>query len=67
MFEKIKHKSNVNHFSSMIQKHQHNSKETWKVMKEAIGKSKILQDDFPRTLLKDKQEISNKSEIVGLF
>ena len=48
LFEKIKTKSKIEHFSSLLQKHHNNSKETWKVIKEAIGKSKLFKEDFPK-------------------
>ena len=67
LFEKIKNKSKVQHFSSLLKKHQYNSKETWKIMKEVIGKSNILNNDFPKTLLRDKQEITEQSEIANQF
>ena len=40
---------------------------TWEVMKEAIGKSKILNNDFPKTLLRDKKEINDQGEIASYF
>ena len=36
-------------------------------MKEVIGKSNILHNDFPKTLLRDKQEITEQSEIANQF
>ena len=51
LFEKMKNKSKIHHFSSLLEKYQNNSKETWKVIKEAVGKNKIFNDDFPKTLL----------------
>ena len=50
-----------------MKKHQNNSKETWKIMKEVIGKSKVFNDDFPKKLLINQQEIFNQDEIAGCF
>ena len=36
-------------------------------MKEAIGKSKILNKDFPKTLLRNKKEINNQGAIASYF
>ena len=64
LFEKIKNKSKIQHFSSLLKKHQNNSKETWKVMKEVIGKSKTFNDEFPKRIVIDKQEIYTQDKIA---
>ena len=51
----------------LLEKYQNNSKETWKVIKETVGKNKIFNDDFPKTLLRDKQEITGQKEIANYF
>ena len=53
--KKIKNQSKIQYFSSRLKKHQNNSKETWKIMKEVIGKSKVFNDDFPKKLLINKK------------
>ena len=67
LFETTKNRSKIHHFSSLLKTHQKNSKETWKVIKEAVGKSKIFNDDFPKILLREKQEITEQSEIANYF
>ena len=67
LFEKLKNKSKIQHFSTLLKKHQNNSKETWKVMKDAIGKSKLLKDDFPRKLIINNKENFNQHEIASYF
>ena len=42
LFEKMKNKSKIHHFSSLLEKYQNNSKETWKVIKEAVGKKQNI-------------------------
>ena len=42
LFESIKKKSNKLYYSEKLLKLQGNAKQTWKVMKEIIGKAKLL-------------------------
>ena len=48
-------------------KHQNNSKKTWEVIKEAIGRTKIKGSDFPRKLLINKNEIYDRDVIANSF
>ena len=64
LFEKIKVKSKIQHFSSLLKKHQNNSEETWKVMKHVISKSKTFNDRFPKRIVIDKQEIYKQDKIA---
>ena len=47
--------------------HQNNSKKTWEVIKEAIGRTKLKSNDFPRKLLINKNEIYDRDTIANSF
>ena len=67
MFETIKTKSKKNHYSSLLFQHQGNARKTWETMKELIGKTKIRNNNFPRRILINKQEIYDQSVIANEF
>ena len=51
LFETIKKRSKKLHFSKLIFKYKDNLKKTWSVIKEAIGKEKIQQQNFPKKIV----------------
>ena len=67
LFEKIKIKSKREYYSSVLKKHQNNSKETWKIMKEITGKTKNMNDSFPRKILINNTETFKKEQIANEF
>ena len=67
LFERIKFKSKQNYFASRLKKHQYNARETWKVIKEATGRTKSLDDTFPRKIIIDNEEIFHKEKIANEF
>ena len=67
LFEKIKNQSKTKHYSTLLKKYQGNSKQTWKVMKEVIGKTKLSVDEFPKKLSINNEEIFNKQLIANHF
>ena len=58
LFESIKKQSKKLHFSKLILKYKNNIKKTWQVIKEAIGKEKCKQQNFPKKILVDKKSIT---------
>ena len=48
-------------------KHQNNSKKTWEVLKEAIGRTQLKSNDFPRKLLINKNEIYDRDIMANSF
>ena len=67
LFEKIKKNSKKNHFSRLLFLHKNNAKKTWDTIKEAIGKSKIKGNKFPKFMSINKKEIFDKNCIANSF
>ena len=42
-------------------------KKTWKIIKEVIGKKRGICDSFPKTLIIDKVEITDRKTIANSF
>ena len=60
-FERIKQRSKKNHFASLLLKHQNDAKKVWQTMKEAIGKTKIKVNNFPRKIKMDTLSVKTSS------
>ena len=60
MFEKLKNQLKKLYFQNELKQYEHNFKNTWDVMKGVIGKSKICNDKFPKSLDIIKVEITDK-------
>jgi len=67
LFEKIKFKSEHNYYSSLIKKYESNIKKTWQVIKEITGKFKIKNDNLPRHIVVNNQNIYDKKQIANHF
>ena len=66
-FEKLKLQSKKLHFQNKLKQYKNNIKNTWKIMKVIIGKSKVYNDNFPKILNIDKKEITDKKTIAEEF
>ena len=64
IFEKIKQKSQKNYYVKKLEQSQGNSKNTWKVIKEIIGKSKIEKNVLPKELNVNGENIKNQENIA---
>ena len=51
----------------MIIKYKNNTKKTWSVIKEAIGKEKIKQQNFPKKIRVGEKEITELEAIAASF
>ena len=49
--ERIKNASKKQHFTFLLKKYQNDAKNTWKTIKEAIGKTKLKNNTFPRRMI----------------
>ena len=68
LFETIKKKSKINYYNKQITRYKNNAKKTWEVMKEIVGKTKIIIDNFPKEIVLDNNEvISDKNRIADEF
>ena len=63
----IKRRSKKNFYSAKLIKFQGDTKKTWRVMKELIGKSGIGKSSFPQKIAMDKTEIVGKTKIANEF
>ena len=60
LFEKLKNQLKKLYFRNKLKQYENNFKNTWDVMKAVIGKSKICNDKFPKSLDIIKVEITDK-------
>ena len=68
LFDTIKKKSKINYYNKQITRYKNNAKKTWEVMKEIVGKTKIITDNFPKEIVLDNNEvISDKNRIADEF
>ena len=67
LFESIKKRSKKLHFSKLLLKYKNNIKKTWQVIKEAIGKEKYKQQNFPKKILVDKISITETESTAESF
>ena len=59
LFEKLKINSKKNYYASLLNKYKYDTKLTWQVMKEIIGKQKQKSSSLPKAI-KTKQENTKK-------
>ena len=67
LFEKLKKQSKKLYFQNKFKKYENDIKNTWKIMKSIIGKSSVHNDNFPKSLSIDKEEITDKKIIAEKF
>ena len=67
LFETLKLKSKKNYYAKLINKYKNNIKKTWQVIKEIIGKTKLISNNLPRRLIVNETEISDQKDIAKHF
>ena len=67
IFERVKQRSKKNYFANLLTKHQNNAKKLWQTIKEAIGKTKIKTNNFPRKMKIENEEIYDPAIIADSF
>ena len=60
LFQKLKKQSKKLYFQNKLKQYESNIKNTWNVMNPVIGKFKICNDKFPKSLDINKEEITDK-------
>ena len=55
------------HFSNLILKYKNNTKKTWEIIKESIGKGYCNHQSFPKKLMINKENITYKGLIAKHF
>ena len=67
LFESIRKKAKKSYYSKQIIKHIGNIKKSWEIMKEIIGKSKVVRNNLPKLLRVNNVNIFDKTEIANKF
>ena len=67
LFEKLKLQSKKLYFQNKLKQYGNYIKNTWKIMKVTIGKSKLYNDNFPKSINIYKKEITDKKTIAEKF
>ena len=67
LFEKLKKQSKKLYFQNKLKKCENDIKNTWKIMKSIIGKSRVENDSFPKSLIIANKEITDKKSIAEKF
>ena len=66
-FEKLKLQSKKIYLQNKLKQYESNIKNTWKIVKVLIGKSKVYGDNFLKSLNINKKEITDKKTIAEKF
>ena len=66
-YEKIKTRAKQNYYSSLLNDSVGNTKKTWDIMKEIIGKSESDKNTLPKQLHYKNDNLSEKSKIAESF
>ncbi len=66
LFQKAKRKAKITYYKNTFEENKYNTKETWKVLKQAIGKVNN-KTNFPQSFNLNNKVVTNKSEIAGAF
>ena len=67
LFEKLKLQSKKNYFQIKLKHYENNIKNNWKIVKVISSKSKVYNDNFPKTFNIDKKEIIDNKTIAEKF
>ena len=67
LFESLKKKAKKKYYSEKISKYKHDSKKTWSIMKELIGKIKFKSSNLPRRITVNEVDIFDKRKIANEF
>ena len=64
LFEKLELNFKKRYFQNKLKHYGNNIKNTWKIMKVIIGKSKVYNDNFLKRLNIDKKEVTDKKPLL---
>ena len=67
LFETITMKSKRKYYSEKLLQFQGDATKTWRIMKEIIGKSKLIHSTLPRKVIINKNVIFEKKYIANAF
>ena len=66
IYNKLKRTLKINYFSQILDANKSNSKKTWSILKQAIGKNND-KSSFPQSFSIDNENISDKGKIAEAF
>ena len=64
LFEKLEKQSKKLYFQNKLKKCENNVKSSWKIMKSIIGKFRVQNDSFPKSLIIVNEEITDDKSIA---
>ncbi|XP_065658588.1 uncharacterized protein LOC136083107 [Hydra vulgaris] len=67
LFEKIKKTAKANYYNKLLEKCQTDSRKTWQLLNEIIGKPKINKPCFPKTIKINHKTIDDENVIANEF
>ena len=67
LFESIKQRAKSQYYSKMILHYKDNIKKTWQIMKEVIGKGKLVNNSLPKHLILNNRNIFDQKTIANSF
>ena len=67
LFETITMKSKRKYYSEKLLQFQGDAKKTWRIMKEVIGKSKLIHSTLPPKIVINKNVIFEEKHITNAF
>ena len=67
LFEKIKKDSKKTYFQEKRSFYKNDNKDTWKTLKDVIGKTKINETRLPKKIALENKEISDQKTIAEKF
>ena len=67
IFQTITMKSKRKYYSEKLLQFQGDAKKTWRIMKEVIGKSKLIHSTLPRKIIINKNVIFEEKHIANAF
>ena len=65
LFKSIKERAKSQYYSKMILHYKGNIKKTWQIMKEAIGKGKLVNNSLPKHLILNNKNIFDEKTIAN--
>ena len=67
LFESIKQRAKSQYYSKMILHYKDNIKQTWQIMREVIGKGKLVNNSLPKHLILNNRNIFDQKTIANSF
>jgi len=66
IFNKLKRRAKIIYFKTSIDENKHNTKQLWKILKQAIGKENN-KSNFPHSFIVENETVSDEDAIAKGF